>query len=343
MSVPVLPPGAFPVPFRPPFVAANRHVQTIGGKFLRPEHDLELKRERWETPDEDFLDLDFTPDPDPESPLILVLHGLEGNARRRYMLSAYRALAARGLAAVGLNFRACSGEPNRRARMYHSGDSGDPAFVLERLRERFGSRPLGVIGFSLGGNILLKLLGEDGDTALADAAVAISVPYDLSAAADRLMKGRMGSLYSEYFLRSLRGKVQEKSHLLTDLVDPGELAGIDSIREFDDRITAPLHGFTGASDYYNRCSSAAFLPAIRRPTLLLHSADDPYLPFSAIPTAAIADNPWLHPTITSRGGHVGFVHGSLSRPRFWAEESAARFLAVTLGAFFREGQGHAQS
>ncbi len=341
MNVPVLPAGAFPVPFRPPFAAANRHVQTIGGKFLRPESAIELRHERWHTPDEDFLDLDFTPDPDSDSPLVLVLHGLEGNTRRRYMLNSYAALAARGLAAVGLNFRACSGVPNHRARMYHSGETGDPAFVLEGLRERFPNRPLGVIGFSLGGNVLLKLLGEDGDASLVDAAVAVSVPYDLSAGADRLMQGRMGQVYSHYFLKSLRKKVLDKSHLLTDLVDPAELPGISSIREFDDRITAPLHGFSGAADYYEQCSSAGFVSGIRRPTLLLHSADDPFLPFSAIPTAAIGDNPWLHPSITSRGGHVGFVHGTLRRPRFWAEESAVRFLAVTLGAFFREGGGRA--
>lgn len=335
MTAPVLPPGALPVPFRPSFVSANAHVQTIAGKLLRPELALELRRERWPTDDEDFLDLDFMPDPDPTVPLILVLHGLEGSARRGYMLNTYRALAARGLSAVGLNFRACSGEPNQRARTYHSGETEDPAFVLRGLRARFPDRPLGAIGYSLGGNILLKLLGEEGDSSLIEAAVAVSVPYDLSAGATQLASGRMCRLYSEYFLRSLKGKVRDKSHLLTDLIEPGQLPSIASIREFDDRITAPLHGFDGAEDYYSRCSSAAFLTDIRRPTLLLHSADDPFLPLRAVPRAQMQENPWLHPTITARGGHVGFFHGPLTRPRFWAEESAARFMAVTLGPIFR--------
>ena len=330
MSAPDLPPGAFPLPFRPALLAGNAHVQTIGGKYLRPELPIPLVRERWETPDGDFLDLDFGPDPDPTRPLVLVLHGLEGNARRRYMLSTYHELAERRLAAVGLNFRACSGEPNRRARTYHSGETEDIAFVLDALAERFPARAIGAIGFSLGGNVLLKYLGEHGPSAVPHAAVAVSVPYDLSAGADRLETGRLGGVYTKYFLDSLVRKVEDKAHLLTDVVDVEVLRKVRTIREFDDRLTAPLHGFDGSEDYYRRSSSAGFLGEIRRPTLLLHAADDPFLPFEAVPTDAMARSPWLHPVVTRRGGHVGFVRGSLRRPRFWAEDSAARFLAVTL-------------
>ncbi len=335
MTPVALPPGALPTPFRPAALAGNPHLQTVAGKFLRPALELPLRRERWDTPDGDFLDLDFGPDPDAGRPLVVVLHGLEGNTRRRYMLCTYDALVARGVAAVGLNFRTCSGEPNRRARSYHSGETGDLGFVLDTLRERFPGRTLGAVGFSLGGNVLLKYLGEEGDAAIPDAAVAISVPYDLSVGADHLERGRMAKVYTKYFLDSLIRKVEEKAHLLTDHVDAGRLGEVRTIREFDERLTAPLHGFAGAEDYYRRSSSAGFVGAIRRPTLLLHAADDPFLPWSEVPRSGIEGNEWLHPSVTARGGHVGFIRGSLRRPRFWAEESAARFMAVTLASTLR--------
>ncbi len=175
-------------PFTPPWWLSGPHAQTMGGKLFRRDPDISLQRSRIDTPDGDFLDLDFTPDPDPTSPLILLLHGLEGSSRRAYMLTAYAAMLAHGMAAVGLNFRSCSGEPNRTARLYHSGETEDMGFVLKTLSERFPGRPLGALGFSLGGNVLLKSLGESGEeasTAL-QAAAAISVPYDLAAGADML-------------------------------------------------------------------------------------------------------------------------------------------------------------
>lgn len=324
------PPSALPRSFRPLPGFAGAHAQTLLGKVLRRTDGLTLRRERWTTPDGDFLDLDFGPDPDPVTPLVLVLHGLEGNARRGYCVETYRALDAAGLAAVGLNFRACSGEPNLRARAYHSGETGDLGFVLEGLRSRFPDRPLLLVGFSLGGNVVLKYLGETGSdepTGVAGA-VAVSVPYDLDAGARRLETSVLGrSLYTRYFLRSLRRKVELKAHLLDDETPLERVRAARSIRDFDEALTAPLHGFVGATDYYRRSSSASFLGGIRVPTLLLHAMDDPFLPPEAVPTRAMTDNPVLHPVLTDRGGHVGFVAGSLSRPRFWAEESAARFLA----------------
>ncbi len=325
-------PSALPRAFRPAWWALGAHSQTLAGKFLRQTRGVTLKRVRWETPDGDFLDLDFGPDPGPGAPIVLVLHGLEGSARRGYCMLAYQALLARGMAPVGLNFRSCGGEPNRRARSYHSGETEDPAWVLARLQERHPGRPLGVMGFSLGGNVLLKLLGErdDGGKALVGAAVAISVPYDLAAGAAKLERGLFGRLYTRYFLRSLMTKVREKAHLLADQVTLDALDDVRTIRAFDEEVTAPVHGFHGASHYYRQCSSARFLSGIRVPTLLLHSMDDPFLPQDAVPVEAMRSNPCLHPVLTPRGGHVGFVAGSPGRPRFWAEESAARFLAGAL-------------
>lgn len=330
MSSPVPPPSSLPRSFRPLPGFGGAHAQTLLGKLLRRTDGLALRRERWTTPDGDFLDLDFGPDPDPGVPLVLVLHGLEGNARRGYCVETYRAVDHAGLSAVGLNFRACSGEPNLRARAYHSGETGDLAFVLGGLRERFPDRTLLLVGFSLGGNVVLKYLGETGadePTGVAGA-VAVSVPYDLDAGARRLENTVMGrSLYTRYFLRSLRAKVEQKAHLLDDHTPLDRIRAARSIRDFDEVLTAPLHGFGGAADYYRRSSSASFLGGIQVPTLLIHSMDDPFLPPDAVPTQAMTANPALHPVLTDRGGHVGFVSGSLARPRFWAEESAARFLA----------------
>jgi predicted alpha/beta-fold hydrolase len=282
------------------------------------------------------LDLDFSPEPDPPGgttrPLVLVLHGLEGSARRGYALVAYRELAARGIRSVGLNFRSCSGEPNRLPRAYHSGDTGDLAFVLDRLRERCPSPPLGVLGFSLGGNVLLKFLGERGEAAreLITAAVAVSVPYDLAEGSRRLEGWPMGRVYSTYFLRSLRRKTRLKATVLQDRIPLNKALCAATLREFDDLATAPLHGFDSAAQYYEHSSSQHFLSRVKVPTLLLHAGDDPFLPHVALPHAAIHDNPAITSGVVTRGGHVGFVEGSLFSPRFWAESEAARFMETLL-------------
>ncbi|MDT8339894.1 MAG: alpha/beta fold hydrolase [Longimicrobiales bacterium] len=343
-EAPALPPEALPDAFRPPVWARNPHLQTLAGKYLRPEPDLPLGRERWETADGDFLDLDFLPDGG--GPVVLVLHGLEGHTRRRYMLNTFSVLGAAGFACVGLNFRSCSGEPNRTPRAYHSGETGDLALVMERLRARFPNRALAVVGFSLGGNMLLKYLGERGHDPpalpsragpLPDAAVAVSVPFDLAAGADLLGRSAMGRAYTRYFLSSLREKARRKAHLLRDHVPLDALERVRTLRGFDDLLTAPVHGFRDADDYYARCSSGPFLPAIRTPTLVLHAVDDPFLPATCIPRAALTSNPWLHPVLPERGGHVGFVRGSVRRPHFWGEAATVGFLTVLLAGSGRGG------
>ncbi len=320
-------------PFTPPWWLSGPNAQTMGGKLFRRDPDLSLQRSRIDTPDGDFLDLDFTPDPDPSRPLILVLHGLEGSSRRAYMLTAYAAMLAHGMAAVGLNFRSCSGEPNRTARLYHSGETEDMGFVLETLSERFPGRPLGALGFSLGGNVLLKSLGESGEdapTAL-QAAAAISVPYDLAAGADTMEAGAWGRLYTAYFLRMLKKKIRAKAGILKAHLDTEGVLRTRTIREFDDLSTAPLHGFANAEEYYRLSSSNRFLSSVRVPTLLVHAMDDPFLPREAIPANAIDANPALHRAFMERGGHVAFMHGGTpwsASP--WAEEEAARFLVKWL-------------
>ncbi len=291
-----------------------------------------MRRERIPTPDGDFLDVDWGPDPAPTSPVVLVIHGLEGSSRRSYVLNVCRELALRGVHPVAMNLRGCSGEPNLLPRAYHSGESDDASHVLTLIRERHPGRPVGAWGFSLGGNLLLKLLGErdDGGVGLVDAAVAMSVPYDLAAGCALLERTRMGRAYCDYFLRSLKRKMRQKADLVDGILDLRQVMTAGSIREFDDCATAPLHGFTNAEAYYEACSSAGFLPNVRTRTLLLHSLDDPFLPAWAVPTAAMKANPSLLPIITERGGHVGFLEGSPLRPAFWGDETGAGFLASAL-------------
>lgn len=317
-----------PPPFRQAWWLPGGHLQTLGGKYLRPVPELSLKRERWVMPDEDFLDLDFGPDADSTGPIVLILHGLEGFSRRPYVLHAMGTLALRGISAVALNFRGCSGEPNRLPRMYHSGDTQDAAFVLSRLRERWPNRPIGALGFSLGGNVLLKLSGEreDGGTGLLDAAAAISVPYDLQAGVEFLEGTRLGKIYTDYFLKSLKEKVERKRSLLAPILDLEKVLVAETLRAFDDLATAPLHGFKDARDYYARSSSGPFLSRVRTPTLLIHGRNDPFLPEDALPLDVMESNPALIPLISASGGHVGFVAGAVpGRAGFWAEEQVARF------------------
>lgn len=320
--------------FRAARWAPGPHAQTLGARILRPSESPFVDRERLWTPDEDFLDLDWAPDPGPGAPVVLVMHGLEGSAQRRYMRNVCGELTRAGMLAVALNFRGCSGEPNRAPHYYHSGKTDDPDLVLRTLRERFPSRRFGALGFSLGGNVLLKLLGEreDGGGGLVDAAVVISVPYDLAAGCDLLERSLMGRFYASYFLRSLQSKLLLKDGTLRKLVDLEAATRARTIREFDDHVTAPLHGFDGAGDYYADSSSVRYLEGIGIPTLLLHAVDDPFLPADHIPDRQAEANPHLHLALQPKGGHVGFLQGTPRTPSFWAEEEGARFLAETLGA-----------
>lgn len=321
-------------PFRPPRWARGPHVQTLLARILRPTDGIHFTRERMETPDGDFLDVDWGPDVGGSAPVVVVLHGLEGSSRRRYVRSIAAELAARGARPVAMNFRGCSGEPNRTLRFYHSGDTADASWLIGRIRERHPGRSVGVMGFSLGGNVVLKMLGErtDGGVGLVDAAAVMSVPYDLAEGCALLERTLMGRLYSEYFLRSLRGKVQAKRHRLGVRIDVESARRATSIREFDDRVTAPLNGFRDAADYYAECSSRSFLPGIAVPTLLVHATDDPFLPASSIPRSEVEGNRLLELLLEPRGGHVGFLEGTPRAPRFWADETCAAFLADALQA-----------
>jgi uncharacterized protein len=321
-----------PRPFRPARWLPGPHAQTAAGRILRPVHPVGFRRERLETPDGDFVDLDFAGWPEHGTAgfgATLILHGLEGSSRSAYVLQSVRELAAAELPAVVLNFRSCSGEPNRAARFYNAGDTEDLAHVVRHLRERYPGIALTGLGFSLGGNVLLKYLGEQGDGSPIRAAVAVSVPFDL-VDGSRMLRRPAGRVYARLFLRSLQRKVAGKREMLADRCEVDRALAARTLHEFDDAATARIHGFPDADTYYRDSSSARFLSRIRVPTLLLHAADDPFLSPAALPHGAVAANPALTAVFTDRGGHVGFVGGTPWRPTFWAEREAARYLSLAL-------------
>lgn len=323
----------------PPRGLADPHAQTVWATGFRFPPRLALRGEAWETPDGDVVDVDFLGDK-PGAPGVLVLHGLEGSSQAVYVRGLLAAIDAKGWNGAALNFRSCGPSPHRLARTYHSGFTDDLQLAATRLKAKWGT--LAVAGFSLGGNVTLKWLGEQGANAAADAGVGISVPFDLGAAAHAIdSPGFWGFVYRERFLRSLRAKALRTCAAHPGLLEPDEVRRAKSFAAFDDIVTARLNGFASAADYWARCSSSGFLDRIRVPTLMVSADDDPIVPGATIPREAIA-NPAIDMRITAHGGHVGFVGGSVMRPRYVAEEWAIaflerRFAALAAPALRREG------
>lgn len=285
-------------------------------------------RQRIELADGDFIDLDWAQRPEiaqsGTDDIVLILHGLCGCSQSSYVLALQSQLNKMGKASVAMNFRGCSGHSNRLARTYHSGASEDLRAVLQALANEFPNSSISAVGYSLGANVLLKYLGEEGDTARCVAAVAVSTPFQLAHCSRAMLKGP-SSLYGRYFVNRLGNSLRDKLQQL-------ELAGADQelqrlralqipkrfahIWQFDDLVTAPLHGFTDAADYYERCSSAGFIDQISTPTLLLQSNDDPIIPATALPDPdELPAN--VEFRLIDKGGHVGFIS---ARDRNWLEE-----------------------
>jgi predicted alpha/beta-fold hydrolase len=242
------------------------------------------------------------------------------------------AASRRGLAVAAWNFRGCSGEPNRLLRQYHSGDTGDLGAIVDRLSAEDPGRPIALAGFSLGGNQLVKWLGERGDDlpAAVRSAVAISVPFDLSLCATALDgPGFWPWIYRERFLR-LRRKALRKAADHPGRIDADAVRRTTTFSSYDGLVTAPMHGFESAEDYWTRSSSAQFVAGVRRPLLLLSADDDPLVPARSLPVEQAGRNPAVTLEVTSGGGHVAFVSGAPWRPGFWAEERAMDFLASCL-------------
>jgi predicted alpha/beta-fold hydrolase len=318
--------------YQPPWWYRGRHLQTLWGPLLRRFPRPRLRRERLYTPDGDFLDLDWHDDAlDANAPLVLILHGLEGSSRSHYVSGLLREVFAHGLRGSVLNFRSCSGELNRAPRLYHSGETSDLEWVVGRLLEREPGLRLGLVGVSLGGNVALKWLGERGEDVpeAVVGAVAISTPFDLAACARVLDRGLARSLYTTEFLRTMRAKVKAKAHLYDGRVDVKAASRARTFAEYDRLVTAPLYGFADERDYWARSSSGRYLPAIRRPCLLINAVNDPFVPPSSLPAETVACSPWIEALFPSEGGHAGFLEGPLGR-RSWSERQAVRFLRPLL-------------
>ena len=322
--------------FRSPWWLAGAHRQTLVPALTRRVPSPPWQRERLELPDGDFLDLDWSRTPrrlPGNGRVVVISHGLEGNSRRSYMAGMVQAFNQAGWDAVAWNFRGCSGEPNRSPQAYHSGSSGDLARVVDHVvaaQDGEAQPQVALVGFSLGGNVTLKYLGERGeDRGPIRGAVAFSVPCDLASAAEAMSR-RSTRPYLEHFLRTLRSKAAAKVRQFpTDLPAITRAAHwhqVRTFREFDDAFTAPVHGFRDAADYWARCSSRPLLERIRVPTLLVNALDDPFLTPACFPREEAARSPHLWLETPAGGGHVGF-RGAGDRDTFWHERRAVDFLA----------------
>ena len=324
-----------PLRYRPAWWIPGAHARTLWGKLIRRRARIDTHRERWDTPDGDFIDIDRL-DAKPEHPRVLLLHGLEGSSRSHYAQGLLAAAHRRGWAADVLVFRSCGGEPNRLLRSYHSGETGDLDFVIRTLIAEQPAQPIVLTGVSLGGNVLLKWLGEQSDNVPSQvvAAAAISVPFDLARGSLHLQHG-LSRLYESYFLRSLRKKAMGKAARFPGHLDTRAIRRATTLWDFDDAVTAPIHGFRNARDYYDRSSSIHWLAGVRVPTLLLNAVDDPFLPSSVLDDVrTIArTNAALHVEFVAKGGHVGFISGVAPwRAVYYAEARAIDFLGGALEA-----------
>lgn len=316
-----------PAPFRSPWWLPGGDAQTIyaalvGGR--RPKQ--RLVRETWDTPDGDHVVVDFL-GADPRAPLVVMLHGLEGSSESHYARALLVALEAQGWRGAVPHFRGCGGIANRLPRAYHSGDTEELAWWLARFAERAAGAPLFVSGVSLGGNVLLKWLGEQGDGArsIVRAAAAVSAPMDLAAAGFALERG-FKRIYTRLFLATMKPKALAKLNAYPGLFDRRRLELARTLREFDDVVTAPLHGFADYADYWKRASAKPVLKHIRVPTLVLNARNDPFLPAQHLPRAEE-----LSDAVTAEfpacGGHVGFLNGRFPGNFRWLPERIIAFFS----------------
>ena len=336
--------------YRPARWLSNPHLVTMWGKFFKPPREVATRTERWDTPDGDFVDVVRTEGASPDAPTFLLLHGLEGGARSHYAVGTLLEAHARGWQGNLLVFRSCGEEMNRAARSYHSGETADLDLVVRRLLAERPGAPLLLGGVSLGGNVLLKWLGEQGNAvpSAVRAAVAVSVPFDLARSCAHMERG-FARLYGWNFLKSLKRKALEKLDQHPGIADRNRVVAARTLWEFDDAFTAVAHGFRDAADYYRRSSSIHYLADIRLPTLLLSARDDPFHPSDVLDdvTRIAAANAALRTEFTDRGGHVGFLEGAHPwRTANYAERRIIHFCESLLrearGEFPVEGQGSAR-
>jgi uncharacterized protein len=318
--VPLIPESSY----RAPRFFSNPHIQTMYPTLFRKVQGVTYGRKRIETRDGDFVDLDYAATG--SSRAVVLLHGLEGDSGRSYMLGMVRAVQRSGWDAIAVNFRGCSGEPNRTPRLYHSGETQDLDEVLSFVAQQDHYAEIALIGFSLGGNVILKYLGEQGSSIRPHItkAVVFSVPCDLASSSIRLAE-ITNRLYLHRFMKMLRNKIRIKKQLMPDKIDDSGLDQVKTFKDFDERYTAPIHGFENAQDYWKKSSSRQFLPRIAIPALLVTAADDPFLGPSCYPYEEADASSCFFLETPRFGGHVGFVAFNPER-EFWSEKRAVAFI-----------------
>ena len=309
--------------YKPPFFLSNAHIQTIIPSVFRKPAPPLYTRERIETPDRDFIDLDWSYIK--AYRLAIISHGLEGNSSRAYVTGMVNALNNNGWDAVALNFRGCSGEPNRLLKSYHSGFTDDLALTIKHAKKKQMYNEIALIGFSIGGNMTLVHLGRDKVDKIVKKAVVISVPCDLKASAESLAKF-INKIYMKRFLKMFHGKIREKIAFMPDKLNDNNYSLIKNFKQFDDRYTAPIHGFKNALDYWEQCNSRQFISNIKTKTLIINAKDDPFLSKSCYPVRECEENPNVTLQTPESGGHVGFI--SFNKENiYWSETQAIEFLS----------------
>jgi predicted alpha/beta-fold hydrolase len=313
--------------FKPACWLPGTHAQTLWPSLIRRPVGIELTTERLTLPDSDFIDLAWTKGNSDK--IVIVLHGLEGSIDSSYARGMLAAIHKKGWRGVFMHFRGCSGEHNLMDRSYHSGETGDLRFLVETLRKRHPDATLVAVGYSLGGNALLKYLGEYKDDSQLKAATAVSVSYLLSNSATKLEKG-FSRLYQRHLLNRLMDKTLSKFQDRQAPVDIANINKLNTFKSFDHHITAPIHGFKSGDDYYEQSSSRQYLYKITTPTLLIHSRDDPFMSVDAIPNQDdLSESVTLE--LSNYGGHVGFVSGNTPwNAIYWLEERIPEFLSTYL-------------
>ncbi len=321
--------------FRPAWWLRGRHAQTIWGPTVRKALGRitmpKMRHERWDTPDDDFLDLLFL-DGSEGAPQVVLFHGMEGTPRSYYIPGYARHFQRLGWSFTVMFFRSCGFEMNRTAKLYHLGATEDPEFVLKKLRERHPDKPLFAIGISLGGNVLAKWLGEQGEAARqwVDASAIVSPPFDPAAAAPRFHKELYG-LYARHFVKTLVPKALDVTRRFPGVFDEEAIKQARDFYAFDTAVTAKLTGYKDAEDYWSHTACGQFLEGIRVPTLLISAKDDQFILPESLPVELANESPYLYPQFPDSGGHVGFVSGTAPGfSRYWYEDQTLRFFETQL-------------
>jgi len=315
--------------FKPAIGITNKHLQTVYATLFRKDIKLSYEIEIFPLQDGDFLECYWhkSNKQDRETPLVILFHGLAGSYQSPYIQGVMQALERAGFDSVLMHFRGCSGHDNKLPRSYHSGDSNDALEFAHALKKRFQNRKLYTVGYSLGANMLLKLLGEEGKNSPFDKAVAISAPMQLNICADAMNRG-FSRYYQYRLIKDLNSALDKKydKHPMQELIHlkREDVNRLKTFWEFDDAYTAPIHGFISAEEYYAKSSSRQFLKYITTPTLIIHSQDDPFMTPDVIPSKNELSSS-ITMELTQKGGHVGFVSGTLFQPEYWLERRIIEF------------------